>query len=84
MLSYTFISANFSRPKPQKNTSCHPTALWGHKKDWLVFVAAKTSPLAMPMYALSGSICQESCQRSGQASPVNVNLQMQEPFPHAY
>lgn len=47
-------------------------------------MGAGTSPLAMLMYALSSSICQESCQGSGQSSSVTANLQMQELSAHAY
>lgn len=50
----------------------------------MVSVGAQTSPPAMLMYALSSSICQESCQGSGQASSVTASLQMQEPSAHAY
>lgn len=33
MLFSTFIMATFSRPKPPKGTSCHPTALRSHKNN---------------------------------------------------
>lgn len=43
-----------------------------------------TGPLAIPTSALSGSICKESCQGSGQGNSVNASLQMQELSAHAY
>lgn len=59
----------------QAGTSSHRT---GHKIASIVSVGANTGPAALLVYALSGSICQESCQGSGQESSVTANLQMRE------
>lgn len=64
-----------ARKESQAGTSSHRT---GHKIASIVSVGANTGPAALLVYALSGSICQESCQGSGQESSVTANLQMRE------